>query len=156
MLIRNTTTAPVSLPNGVHIEGRSTVYLPTSIWTTQKADAGITALVAGGQLVEIPNTPTQAFLGDQDPIFDHTLGTRNSVTAAMNVIVPPTGCKFVRISSTADIVYRTDGIAASDAAGSTFLPANTPEVIPVIGGVAVSALSLSGTAIVRCTPLKVR
>lgn len=93
---------------------------------------------------------------DQDPIFDHANGTKNSVTASAPVLTPPAGCKFARISADADIVVNTAGNIAVDDGSSVRIVANQPEVIPVVAGVVVNALSLSGTAVVRCTPMKVR
>jgi hypothetical protein len=93
---------------------------------------------------------------DQDPIFDHANGTKTSVTTSATVITPPTGCKYLRISADADVFVNTAGSAAVDDGTSIRIIANQPEVIPVTAGTAVKALSASGTAVVRCTPLKVR
>lgn len=95
---------------------------------------------------------------DQDPIFDETNGTKTSVTTSATVITPPSGCKYVRIVADAAIVVNTAGGTATDGAtaGGAYIAANTPEIIPVVAGTAVTALSLSGTAVVRCTPMKAR
>ena len=93
---------------------------------------------------------------DQDPIFDHANGTKTSVTTSAGVITPPTGCKYVRISSDVNIYVNTNNAAAVDDGTSILIFASQPETIPVQAGVQVRALSASGTATVRCMPLKVR
>jgi len=95
---------------------------------------------------------------DQDPIFDHANATKTSVTTSAVVITPPAGCKYLRISTDADIYINTAGAAATDGAtgGGARIIANAPEVVPVIGGTPVYALSALGTATVRCTPFKAR
>lgn len=92
---------------------------------------------------------------DQDPIFDHTNGTKTTVTTSATVLTPPAGCKYARIATDVDCFIRTDGSAAADAAGSIRLIANQPETIPVVAAVAVTAYAAS-SAVVRVTPLKVR
>jgi hypothetical protein len=93
---------------------------------------------------------------DQDPIFDHANGTKTSVTVSATVLVPPAGCKFARISADVDVFVNTAGSTAVDDGTSLRIVANQPEVLPVTASVAVKALSSSGTAVVRCTPMKVR
>ena len=93
---------------------------------------------------------------DQDPIFDHANGTKTSVTASATIITTPAGCTFLRISSDVDIFVNTAGNAAVDDGTSIRIVANQPETIPVPPSTAIKALSSSGTAIVRCTPMKVR
>lgn len=93
---------------------------------------------------------------DQDPVFDNSHGTKNSITSSATIITPPTGCKYLNIVCSADIVVNTDGNTAVDDGTSMRIVANLPQIIPVIGGVAVKALSLVGTAVVHCTPFKVR
>jgi hypothetical protein len=93
---------------------------------------------------------------DQDPIFDHANGTKTSVTTSAIIITPPASCKFVRISTDVDVYVNTAGNAAVDDGTAIRIVANQPEVIPVTAAVAVYALSSSGTAVVRCTPLKTR
>jgi hypothetical protein len=127
----------------------SSLPLPTGAATAAKQDTLLAAVQAG-----IPVTATPS--ADQDPIFDHTNGTKTSVTASATVITPPTGCRFVRIHTDVDVFVNTAGNAAVDDGTSIRIVANSSEVIPVVAGVAVRALSSSGTAIVRCTPLKVR
>lgn len=107
------------------------------------------AKAPGGSVSVTPST-------DQDPIFDHANGTKTSVTASAMVITPPSGCKFIRISSDVDVFVNTAGAAAVDNGTSIRILANQPETIPVTAGVEVRALSSSGTAVVRCTPLKAR
>lgn len=92
----------------------------------------------------------------QDPIFDHANGTKTSVTASAGVITPPALCRYVRISTDVDIFVNTANSAAVDDGTAARIIANQPEIIPVVAGVQVRALSSSGTAVVRCTPLKVR
>jgi hypothetical protein len=93
---------------------------------------------------------------DQDPVFDTANGTKTSVTSSATVLTPPAGCKYCRISTDADIVVNTNGATAVDDGTAARIIAGLPEIIPVIAGTAVKALSLSGTATVRCTPLKSR
>lgn len=90
------------------------------------------------------------------PIYDHTNGTKTSVTSSATVLMPPAGCYLARISSDVDIFVNTAGNAAVDDGTSVRILANLPEIIPVTAAVAVKALSSSGTAVVRCTPLKAR
>lgn len=92
----------------------------------------------------------------QDPIFDHANGTKTSVTTSATIITPPTGCKYLRISTDVDAYINTAGSAAVDDGTSIRIVANVPEVIPVTAGTVVKALSSSGTAVIRCTPLKSR
>ena len=91
-----------------------------------------------------------------DPIFDHDSGKKTSVTASALVITPPAGCKWVRVSSNVDILLHTAGEAAVDNDETIYIVANIPEIVPATAGVAFYALSTSGTATVRCTPLKAR
>lgn len=93
---------------------------------------------------------------DQNPIFDHTNGTKTSVTTSATVITTGAGHTFLRISTDADIVVNTAGATAVDDGTGVRIVANLPETIPVPPSTAIKALSLSGTAVVRCTPLKVR
>jgi hypothetical protein len=93
---------------------------------------------------------------DQNPIFDNANGTKTSVTASATIITPPAGCTFVRIDTDADIVINTANATAVDDGTATRICANQPEIVPVTPAIAVKALSLAGTAVVRCTPLKVR
>jgi hypothetical protein len=93
---------------------------------------------------------------DQDPILDHTNGTKTSVTTSATIITPPTGCKYIRISSDVDIFVNTAAATAVDDGTSIRIVANQPEIIPVTAATAVKALSSSGTATVRCTPYKER
>jgi hypothetical protein len=93
---------------------------------------------------------------DQDPIFDMANGTKTSVTTSATVITPPTGCKYVRIGADVDIFVNTAGATAVDDGTSIRIIAGQPEIVPVTAGTAVKALSSSGTAIVRCMPLKAR
>ena len=91
-----------------------------------------------------------------DPIFDNAAGTKTSLTTNATIITPPTGCKWVRITCDVDIFVNAAGAAAVDDGTSTRIIANIPEYIPVTAGTAVKGLSSSGTATVRCTPLKAR
>ncbi len=95
---------------------------------------------------------------DQDPIFDHANATKTSVTTSAIVITPPAGCKYLEVSTDVDIFVNTEGAAATDGStgGGARVVANISRVIPVTGGKPVYALSSSGTATVRCTPLKAR
>jgi hypothetical protein len=93
---------------------------------------------------------------DQDPIFDHANGVKLAVTTSASLITPPANCRFLRISSDVDIFVNTAGSAAVDNGTSIRVGAGQTEVIPVTAGTAVFALSSSGTATVRATPLKIR
>ena len=93
---------------------------------------------------------------DQDPVFDEANGTKTSLTMSAILITPPGGCKFVRIITDTDIVINTKNSAAVDDGTGVYIAANTPEIVPVTGGIAVFGLSTSGTAVVHCTPLKNR
>lgn len=106
---------------------------------------------AAGSLSVVPST-------DQNPIFDHANSTKSSVTTSAIIITPPAGCDFIRISADVDIFVNTANAAATDGAtgGGIRIVANQPEIIPVTATVPVYALSSSGTAVVRCTPMKVR
>lgn len=106
--------------------------------------------------VYVGGTVAAGLSTDQDPIFDHTNGTKSSVTTSATIITPPAACKYLRISTDVDIYVNTAGATAVDDGTSIRIVANSPEVIPVVAGTAVKALSSSGTATVRCTPLKVR
>lgn len=90
------------------------------------------------------------------PIYDHANGTKNSVTTTATVLTPPAGCYLARISTDVDIFVNAAGSAAVDNGTSIRIIANMPEIIPVTAATAVNALSSSGTAVVRCTPLKAR
>ena len=100
----------------------------------------------------LPTKPS----ADQDPIFDHANGTKTDVTTAEDVLTPPAGCRYVRVSANVDILVRTDGQDAADDAFSILVSAGQPEIVPVTEAVPVSALSTSGTAVVRCMPFKSR
>jgi hypothetical protein len=91
-----------------------------------------------------------------DPIFDHASGTKTSVTTSATVITPPADCRYLRISTDVDTFVNTAGNTAVDDGTSIRVVANVPEVIPVTAGTPVKALSSSGTAVVRCTPLRSR
>jgi hypothetical protein len=97
-------------------------------------------------------TTSRAF----DPVYNNALGTKTSVTTSAIVITPPSGCRFVRISTDADVVINTAGAAAVDNGTATRIIGGVPEIVPVTAGTPVYALSLSGTAVVRVTPLKNR
>lgn len=106
-------------------------------------------LTDAGSLSVVPST-------SQNPIFDHTNGTKTSVTTSATIITPPTGCQFIRLSTDVDIYVNTAGSTAVDDGTSIRVVANSPEIIPVVAATAVKALSSAGTATVRCTPFKVR
>ncbi|MHB2205065.1 hypothetical protein [Methylobacterium sp. CM6257] len=90
-------------------------------------------------------------------VYDHTNGKKVSITDSALVITPPAACKYLRISCDADVVVNTAGVAAVDDGTSVRIIANRPEVIPVVPGTAVYALSLgSSAAVVRATPMKAR
>lgn len=95
---------------------------------------------------------------DQDPIFDHANGAKVPLTSntVADLITPPVGCKFVRISADADILVATDNPASPTDDGKMIrIIANQPEIIPVVAGVKVKGLSTTA-AVVRLTPMKVR
>lgn len=95
---------------------------------------------------------------DQDPIFDEANGERVALTAnaADDIITPPTGCKFVRISATADTLIATnDPTTMTDNGKNILVTAGQPEIVPVTAGVTVRGLS-TAASVVRAMPLKVR
>ena len=105
--------------------------------------------------VNYQSTPVE-LPADQDPIFDHANGTKTSVTVSATVITPPADCKYVRISTDVDIFVNTANGTAADDATCIRVFAGAPEIIPVMAGTAVKAIASTGTAVVRCTPYKVR
>jgi hypothetical protein len=109
-----------------------------------------------GEPVSEANPLPTAPSADQDPILDHANGVKASITASAQVLIPPAGCKYVRISSDVDVFVNTAGQTAVDNGTSIRLLANVPEIIPVTAGVPLVALSSAGVAVVRCTPLKSR
>lgn len=97
-------------------------------------------------------TTSRAF----DPVYNNASGTKTSVTSSAIILTPPAGCRFAEIDTTADVVINTAGAAAVDDGTAKRILAGVPEIVPVTAGVPVRALSLSGTAVVRVTPLKNR
>lgn len=85
--------------------------------------------------------------------WDHAHGTKTAVTVSAVIFTPPPGCELVRIDTDAHAVINTADGAAVDDGTATRIVANVPEIVPVAAGVAVKALSLAGTANIRCTPL---
>lgn len=113
------------------------------------APASLGPQTSANSLSVVPST-------DQNPIFDHANGTKTSVTTTTTIITTGAGHTFLRISTDVDLFVNTAGSAAVDDGTSIRIVANQPEVIPVPPSTAIKALSSSGTATVRCTPLKVR
>ncbi len=109
-----------------------------------------------GDLLDAANPLRVSPAASEDVIFDHASGTKTSVTTSATVFTPPTGCKYVRISSDTDCFVNTSGATAIDNGTALRLIANVPEILPVTEGVAVKVLSASGTAVVRCSPFKAR
>ncbi len=93
---------------------------------------------------------------DQDPIFDHAAGVKSSVTTSAILITTGAGHKYLRIVTDVDLYVNTANAAAVDNGSSILIKANLPEVIPVPPSMNIYALSSSGTATVRATPMKVR
>lgn len=91
-----------------------------------------------------------------DPVFDHANGQKTAVTISANILTPSSTCVFAWIGTDADIVVNTAGAAAADDGTSVYLPGGFSGIIPVQPSVAVLALSLSGTANVRATGMKIR
>jgi hypothetical protein len=108
--------------------------------------------MSGETLNEIQYADAQTALS----LWDNANGTKTSVTASATIITPPAGCRMVRITTDADIVVNAAGATAVDDGTAARIVANLPEYMPVTPGTAVKALSLSGTAVVRCTPIKSR
>lgn len=120
-----------------------------SLMTNAKGEE-VRALLAG-TLTARPST-------DQDPIFDETNGEKVSLTAntAADIITPPAGCKFVRISASADTFIATNNPGTMTDNGENILvTAGQPEIVPVTAGVTVRGLSTTAS-VVRAMPLKVR
>jgi hypothetical protein len=143
--------------------------LPSGAATGAKQDTIIAALATllteAGFTARIPTLGPKAASGsvsmtpstDQDPILDHANAARVTVTtSSATAITPPAGTKYLRVHATAECFVRTDGSAAADAAGSIRLVANMPEVIPVVAGTAVTAVTATGTAVLNSTPMKAR
>lgn len=110
----------------------------------------VRALLAG-TLTARPST-------DQDPIFDEPNGEKVGLTAntAADIITPPVGCKFMRISASADTLIATnDPDPMTDNGESILLTAGQPEIVPVTAGVTVRGLATTAS-VVRAMPLKVR
>lgn len=93
---------------------------------------------------------------DQDPVFNHSAGTKTVVSTDAVILVPPTGCKYVRVTTDGDVVVNTNGQSPVDDGSGVHIIAYIPEVIPVNVGVPVRAAALSGSVTVRCMPLRVR
>lgn len=113
---------------------------------------------AAWEIIEAARVQAERGLpADQDPVLNHAAGVKvTATTASATLITPPAGTKYVRVMAEADVLLRTDGQAAADDGGSIRLVANSPEVIPVYEGVPVTVRSVSGTAVVRSTPMKAR
>lgn len=94
---------------------------------------------------------------DQDPVFDEANGATYTLAAnaSTTLITPPAGCKFMRISVTADTMIRTDDQAVSDNGKNAMIWAGTTDTIPVTAGTALRGFSTSAS-VVRCLPLKER
>lgn len=93
---------------------------------------------------------------DQDPVFDHGNTVSMAIGATTtDLITPPAGCKYLRVSFAADALVRTDGSAVTSGSGIAVYAA-TPEIIPVLPGVKVTAMGVSGATTGRATPMKVR
>lgn len=115
--------------------------------------AGVITPIPSGSATDPEYTsPTAA----NDPVFDNANGTKTSLTTNATIITPPAGCKWIRISTDVDIFINTANTAAVDDGTSSRIVANSPEYVPVTAGLAVKGLSSSGSATVRCTPLKAR
>lgn len=122
--------------------------------------AGIAGTPAGGvqsvQGVSGGTAVSVTLPAAQDPIFDHTNGTKTSVSASTLILTPPTACLYTRISSDVDVFVNTAGNAAVDDGTSIRVFAGRENILPVTAAVALYALSSGDTATVRCTPFKVR
>ena len=94
---------------------------------------------------------------DQDPIFDEANGASYTLVANTStvLITPPAGCKFMRISVTADTLIRTDNVAVLDNGKNAMIWGGTTDTIPVTAGTALRGFSASAS-VVRCLPLKER
>lgn len=94
---------------------------------------------------------------DQDPVFDEASGGTYTLAANTSTILitPPVGCKFMRISVTADTLIRTDNQVVSDNGKNAMIWAGTTDTIPVTAGTALRGFSTSAS-VVRCLPLKER
>ncbi|AGS81083.1 hypothetical protein [Caulobacter phage Cr30] len=132
VLIKNANAIPVSLSNSTFSLANNTVAL------------------ANNSVVASPST-------DQDPVLDCALSITASVNATSTVVFTPSiSTKYVRVTADSDIFIRTDANAASTTANGTMkIFGNTPEVVPVTGNVAITAIATSNT-IARFTPFKVR
>lgn len=91
-----------------------------------------------------------------DPIYDEANGKKTSVTSSSSILTPGTSCVFAWLGTDSAIVINTNGAAAVDDGTGVYVPAGFAGIIPVRPTVAIFALSLSGTAIVRIVPTTVR
>jgi len=91
-----------------------------------------------------------------EPLFDHSNGTKSAVTVNQTIITTGGSHVFLWIATDAAIVVRTDGSAAVDDGTGAYLGAGFNGIIPVSPSVAVTALSITGTANVRVVPFMVR
>ena len=83
---------------------------------------------------------------------DWEAGNRKSVDGEpTTLLTPPPGCKKVQVYANADILVRTDGRPAD--ALSQLVPGNVVTVLDVTENVPVTAVSVSGEAVVSATPM---
>lgn len=88
-----------------------------------------------------------------DPIFDEANGTKTSVTLSTSILTPGASCVFAWIGTDTAIVINTNNAAAVDNGTSVYMPAGFAGIIPVRPGIAIFALAVSGTAVVRIVPM---
>lgn len=117
--------------------------------------------IHGGLRVAATTTDeaVRALLAIQNAKYDEAHGVVKSITTSAVLFTPLTGHLYAEISAPADIYIRTDDAAVvlpSDGATSSaiYVPAGQPKTVPVTAGVAIRALSASGSAVlVSVTPL---
>lgn|SRR5512146_215408 len=98
---------------------------------------------------------------EQDAVLDCANGVRAAVTTSVVLLTPGYGCRYVAFWSDAACYLNTAGAAAVVPTGATCtaypITANAdPVTLPVTPGVAIYAISVSGTANINAIPYKSR
>src|SRR5665213_2642462 len=108
--------AALSRPVVLSTEDKTALdLLHTDLSAATPAGANIIGKIAIDQSTPgVTDHVTASPATDQDPIFDHTNGTKSSVTVSATIITPPAGCKFIRISADTDVFVNTAGNTAVD------------------------------------------
>lgn len=92
----------------------------------------------------------------QDLLFNTAIGQKTSVTTTATILTTGAYTVFAWIETDAAIVVNPDGGPSVDDGSSFCLPAGFAGILPVSPSTAITALSLSGTAVVRAMAMKPR